>query len=283
MITSSSDIYEHNLPIIARALSSKEFRGRLLGIHIEGPFISSVSGAVGAHNPEWVRPGDPVFLERLQDLAGGTIRLLTIAAEIENAGNVIRRATDMGITVSLGHQMANDYDLELAIHAGAIALTHLGNGIPSMLPRHPNPLWAGLAEQRLTAMIIADGHHLPPSVMKLILKAKGVGNTIVVSDASPIAGMPPGEYQTLGNPVVLEESGLLHNPEKGVLVGSSATMLHCMNYLHSLGLLDLKELLDVGFFNPLKLVGCATESINPEPLITFRPDHGFDLLNPRTA
>lgn len=279
MITSSPGIYERNLPVIARAISKEEFRGRLPGIHIEGPFISLVPGAVGAHNPEWVRSGNPAFLERLQELAMGRIRLLTVAAEIDNAGEVIRHATDMGICVSLGHQMADERDLDAAAAAGAKALTHLGNGIPSMLLRHPNPLWSGLAEDRLAAMIITDGHHLPPSVIKIILKVKGVDRTIVVSDASPMTGMPPGEYQTLGNPVFLEETGLLHNPEKGVLVGSSATMLHCMNYLRNLGLFDLKDLLDVGFYNPLKLVGCATESINPEPLIAFHPDRGFAPIN----
>jgi N-acetylglucosamine-6-phosphate deacetylase len=131
----------------------------------------------------------------------------------------------------------------------------LGNGIPKVLPRHHNPLWAGLAQDALIAMIITDGHHLPPSIIKTIIRTKGISKIIVVSDASPIAGLPPGKYNTLGNEVVLEASGRLYNPETGYLVGSSSTMLDCMNYLSSLDLLSFEELLDVGFYNPLRPIG----------------------------
>src|SRR5699024_4982098 len=122
-------------------------------------------------------------------------------------------ANERGMTVSLGHQMAAETDLRRLAHAGARSLTHLGNGIPHLLQRHDNPLLAGIANDDLTAMIISDGFHIPPSVIKIIIRTKGVSNICVVSDASPIAGLLPGEYQTLGNDVVLEESGLLHNPE----------------------------------------------------------------------
>jgi len=261
MITSPLDVYRRNLFLIGRVCGQPEFAGRLLGVHVEGPFISQKPGAVGAHNPAWVLPPDVGLLERFQEWAGGRIRLLTLAADLPGAEDVARAAAAMGITVSLGHQMATDEDLARLVRAGAKALTHLGNGVPAMLPRHPNPIWAGLACDDLAAMVITDGHHLPPAVMKVILRAKGAGRVIVVSDQSSVTGLAPGRHHAFGTEVVLEESGRLHISEKGCLAGSSATMLECMNHLASLGFLSGEELEAVGFHNPLALIGLGPDAV----------------------
>ena len=263
VITSPIEVYQRNLPLVARVMARDEFQGRLLGIHVEGPFISAQPGAVGAHNPEFVREPDISLLQQLVDWADGRIRLLTLAAEVDGAEELARLAASLDITVSIGHSLAGEADLKRLVRAGATGLTHLGNGLPNVLPRHDNPIWAGLANDALTAMVIADGHHLPAPVLKAFIRAKGAERIVVVSDASPVAGLPPGRYITLSNVAVLEESGLLHNPEKQCLVGSSATMLQCMNHLASLGLLSVDELLAVGFFNPLSLIG-----VNPADVHT---------------
>lgn len=260
LITSPEDLYRRNLPLIARVMSRPEFAGRLPGIHLEGPFISPVPGAVGAHNPAWVRPPDADLLARLQEWAGGRIRLLTVAADVPGMEPLVRRAVGMGITVGLGHHLAGEEDLKRMAGAGATILTHLGNGLPGVLPRHENPIWAGLACDVLAATIITDGHHLPPAVIRTMLRAKGVGRVAVISDASPLAGMPPGRYTAAGmGDVVLEPSGRLHIPAKGCLAGSSATMPECMAYLESLGFLTPEELEAVGFHNPLRMIGCVLE------------------------
>jgi N-acetylglucosamine-6-phosphate deacetylase len=146
MITSPEDVYEHNLPIIAEVMELPEFRGRLLGIHIEGPFISPQVGTRGAHNAEWIRPPDIDLLDRLIGWARGKIKLLTIAAELPGTEELARYVVSKGIAVALGHQAAQEEDLERLVRAGAVAITHLGNGVPAMLGRHKNPIWAGLAE-----------------------------------------------------------------------------------------------------------------------------------------
>jgi N-acetylglucosamine-6-phosphate deacetylase len=255
MITSPTDIYQRNLPIMTKVMQQDEFKHRLLGFHIEGPFINPADGARGAHNPDWIHPCNIDLLKEIIQLAHNKVRLITIAADSEGAAELTEFAVSRGITVSLGHHMANEKDLQKLVKAGAKALTHLGNGIPLVLPRHDNPLWAGLANDSLTAMIVTDGHHLPPSVIKTIIRTKTPARCIVVSDASPLAGMPPGKYTTLGNEVVLEENGRLYNPKAGHLVGSSATMAQCIEYLASLNLLTLDELIDMAFYNPLKLIG----------------------------
>ena len=261
VITSPLSLYERNLPLVARVIRREEFRGRLPGLHLEGPFISREPGAVGAHSPKWVSEPDPGLIERLLELADGTVRLLTIAAELKGADDLARVATKHKVSVSIGHTLADDADLERMVKAGATALTHLGNGLPNQVNRHRNPVWAGLANDDLTAMIITDGHHLPAPVIKTMIRAKGADRIVVVSDASPAAGLPPGRYRFLDNDAVLEPSGRLHNPAKQCLVGSSATMLQCMNFLAPLGLLSLDELLAVGFFNPLRLIGVPSQSV----------------------
>jgi N-acetylglucosamine-6-phosphate deacetylase len=263
LITSPLEVYARNLPILAHRISLPEFQGRLPGIHLEGPFLSPQPGAVGAHNPAWVRPPDLDLLQQLHGWSGGSIRLVTLAAELPGAETLARWAAGQGLVVSIGHTLAGPEDLERMSQAGARALTHLGNGLPHLLPKFANPLMAGLADDRYTAMLIGDGHHLPAGVLRVMLRAKGMERALIVSDAAPVAGLPPGRYVTLGNEVILEESGRLHNPAKGVLVGSSATLLQCMNYLASLGFLSLEELLTLGFYNPLRLLGLSPAQLPP--------------------
>lgn len=261
IITSPVSTFERNLRLMANAMQDDELGRALPGIHVEGPFISAEEGARGAHNAGWVQTPDIGLLEELYRWSGGTIKLLTMAADVDGVATLCRHATEkMGITVSLGHHLATEEDLEQMAAAGAQSLTHLGNGIPRLLPRHHNPLWAGIANDDLTAMIIADGHHLPASIIKTIIRTKGASKVIAVSDASPIAGLSPGRYNTLGNDVILEESGRLYNPETGYLVGSSSSLLDCMNYLLSLDMLTHDELYDIGFYNPLQLIDVSPAS-----------------------
>jgi len=269
MITSPTETYRKNLPIIAESMKKEELRGRVLGIHLEGPFISPEKGACGAHNPQWTRDPDVEYLKRLVDWADGQVKMLTIAAERPGAEKLCHWASEQGITVSLGHQMADETDLQRLFEAGAGALTHFGNGLPKMLPRHPNVLWAGLANDDLWITLITDGHHLPDSVIKSFIRAKGTARSVVISDCSPVAGCAPGEYKSLGNVARLEENGRLYNPQTGYLVGSSVTMLDCMNYLASLELLEPEELVQVGFENPLKLINMESGSVRCKYQISY--------------
>jgi N-acetylglucosamine-6-phosphate deacetylase len=269
LITSPAGTYARNLPLLARVMDEEDFQGRVLGIHLEGPFISAQDGARGAHTAQWVRPPDVACLEELIRLANGKIRLLTIAADQKGAEELARCATDHGVTVSLGHHMADERDLEKLVKAGAKALTHLGNGVPALLSRHQNPVWAGLANDDLSASIIADGHHLPPSLLKTIIRTKGAERCIVISDASPLAGLPPGEYWSMGAQVRLEANGKLYNPATGYMAGSSATILDCANHLAALGLVVPNALIRMVFYNPLRLIGIRPNRVRMEARILF--------------
>ncbi len=278
IITSSKEVYANCLAVMAKVIERDEFKDAILGIHLEGPFISKEAGAVGAHNPNDVHEASVEYFQQLQEMSGNNVRLLTIAAEVAGAKELCEYASQNGVTVSLGHQMALDADIDKLAKAGAKALTHLGNGMPNLIDRHSNTLLAGLAQDDLIAMIITDSHHLPASLIKVIIRTKGVDKVVVVSDASPIAGFAPGRYNMLGNDAVLEENGLLHNPEKKCMVGSSAMMLECMNYLASLNILSEEELWKVGFYNPLKMINVNPERIKGDYSITYNKENNvFDI------
>ncbi len=254
VITGTKELYLRNIRLMHDAVAARGLEKQIPGVHFEGPFLSDQPGAVGCHNPACIRKPDCGLFDEIMDHTGGFIKLMTIAAENEGAEELIRHAVSRGVIVGCGHQLANYEQLQRAEKAGARTLTHLGNGIPNMINRHKNPIWSGLACDNLIATIITDGHHLPPELIKCILRMKGADHVIVVSDASPVAGLPPGRYHMLGNDAILEETGLFHNPEKGCLVGSSASMSDCMKYLASLNLLTQDELEKVGYYNAMKLL-----------------------------
>ena len=255
VVTSSLDDYKHSLPIIASAMHDKELKPHLLGIHMEGPFISPIDGARGAHPPEHIIKPDVDTFKRFQEWAAGNVMLLTLAPEAEGAMALIRYASKNGTIVSMGHHLAEDTAMEKAVHAGVRLCTHLGNGMPNMINRHQNPLWWQLADDDLTGIFITDGHHLPADYIKVALRAKTVKRFIVVSDAAHLAGLPPGVYDFNGNAAVLAPNGRIGFKNTPYLAGSSATMLQCMNHLASLNLLSEADLWKVGYANPLRLLG----------------------------
>ncbi len=253
VITSVLERYEENLPVLAAAMEEPDLKSHLLGIHLEGPFLS-LEGK-GAHSAALLRKPDTALLDRWQVLAKGHIALLTLAPEVEGADALVQHAVALGVKVLLGHHVADGASIDRAVRAGACGCTHLGNGIPSLLARHPNPIWNQLADDRLMALLITDGHHLPIEVVKVALRAKGLDKVIVTSDAAPIAGLPPGRYSWMGSDLVSDASGRIGLASSPVLAGSSATMADCMVWLRSWSQLTERELRQIGRENPLRMLG----------------------------
>jgi N-acetylglucosamine-6-phosphate deacetylase len=265
LITAEPAVYERNLPLLARLIARQEFAPHCPGLHLEGPFLCPADGAAGAHRPALMRAGDSEQLDRLWRLADGRIRLLTVAPGIAGATALIAHARRLGITVSLGHHLAGADDLARAVDAGATALTHLGNGLPHLVDRHRNPLIDGLAEDRLQAMVIGDGHHLPWNLLKVILRAKGLERCALVSDAAPVANHPPGTYACLGGTGVIDGAGRLADPATGYLMGSTFTIRRVVNATRRALGLDDATMRRLAIANPLRLIGLA------EPVIAGLP------------
>ena len=263
VITNSTENLHSSLKAIADACRLfPEAEAAVGGIHLEGPFISPENGARGAHPSEHVRPPDWDLFCRLQESSDGKIRIVTLSPEWPGSSDFIRRAAESGVIVAIGHTSANPGQIREAVDAGATLSTHLGNGSHQMLPRHRNYLWEQLAADELYATIISDGFHLPDSLMKVFLRMKP-GKIILVSDATGLTGMPPGDYKThIGGEVTLTAGGKLHvrgNPE--MLAGSGKSLLHCIQTLASKQLVTLAEALDMGGRIPYGIAGITGDCL----------------------
>ena len=252
IITSPLELFRRNGRIIYDAVEKHGLLKNVPGLHYEGPFIARA--AIGSHNPDWVQIPTIEAVDALLDTAPGYVKIVTISADAEGAPEAIKHMSQKGVTVSVGHHMATYEQVRAAADAGAKLLTHLGNGCPNMIDRHRNPIYAGLAEDRLTAMLISDGHHLPGELLKVMIQCKGVDNVIITSDACNAAGFPPGEYDVLGNHAILTPEGKLYNPEKNCLVASASTISMCMNFLEKLNLYTEDELLRMGRTNAMNML-----------------------------
>ena len=266
VVTAAAAVYERNLPLLARVIARPEFAAHVPGLHLEGPFLSRKDGSAGVHNPQWMQDATPAAFDRMQELAGGMVRILTVAPEIDGAIGLIRHARRAGVVVSIGHSAADEDAFAAACDAGATWLTHLGNGLPHLINRHRNPLYSGLAEDRLCAGVIGDGHHLPWRLLKIILRTKGLDNCTLVSDASSLAGMPPGRYECFGGQVEIEPGGRLYNLQSGYLAGSAFTIRQVVNATRTGLGLDDESMHRLAVANPLRLIGMAVpDGLRPLP------------------
>jgi N-acetylglucosamine-6-phosphate deacetylase len=201
----------------------------VLGIHVEGPHIATEDGPRGAHPLTWVRPPDVAEFRRWQEAARGRIRMVTLSPEYPEAAAYTRALVDDGVVVAVGHTAADSSQIRAMVDAGATCSTHLGNGAHAMIRRHPNYVWDQLAEDRLSAGFIFDGHHLPPSVMRTVLRAKGVDRAYLVSDAVAVAGLAPGRYTWAGGiEVELRDDGRLELAGTPLLAGAVTAIPTCV-------------------------------------------------------
>ena len=219
LITSSFEDFSASARVLARVHDPA-----IAGLHMEGPYISPLDGARGAHPREHVRAATIEDFERRQDACERRIRLVTLAPEVPGAIELIGHLVNSGVRVAVGHTAADPADIAAAIAAGATLATHLGNGCPQMLPRHPNPIWELLAADEVLISLIVDGHHLPGSTVKAMVRANGEGRTILVTDAIAAAGCAPGRFALGGVECELREDGRVALPGSPYLAGSALTM-----------------------------------------------------------
>lgn len=226
--------------VIQAARTDSMVRAAVPAVHVEGPFLSPVDGARGAHDIDQIRAPDLTELISWQAICAPLPLFVTLAPEWPGAPDFIRAAVALGVTVSLGHSVADANRIAAAVDAGATLSTHLGNGAEMMMPRHPNLIWAQLAAPELTAGLIADGFHLDGATLRAMIKAKGRGRSFLVSDAVALAGQPPGRYRTaVGGEVELEADGRLRMAGRQYLAGAAVDLATGVAKLPSLTGLSL--------------------------------------------
>lgn len=259
VITASEEKILHVLAVIAAARRSDPLIAHsIAGIHVEGPAIAADDGPRGAHDRAHLRDADVAELDRWLEASDGLVRIVTLAPERAGAVEYIAAATARGVRISLGHCAPSPEQVHRAVAAGASLSTHLGNGTHAQLPRHPNHLWSQLAEDRLVAMLIADGHHLPADTLTAMIRAKGPARCVLTSDSAALAGMPPGRYTTpVGGQVEVSAGGRLSLPGTSLLAGSGRSLHDCLEWARSHLPFTSEELLAMATSTPADVLGLS--------------------------
>jgi N-acetylglucosamine-6-phosphate deacetylase len=231
---------------------------RILGVHYEGPFVNSLQ--CGALRTEFFRtfssPADLDTLPLLSANAQTGKHLITVAPEIAGGIPLVAELVRRGWIVSLGHTRAGFALLDQALAAGAHHLTHFMNAMAPLHHRAPGPVAWGLARNDVTCDLIADGIHLDPEILRLLLKVKGAAGLALISDAIAAAGMGDGAYEIWGETIVVKDGRTSNG--RGAIAGSVITMLAAVQLMLSLGATEV-EVGKMAATNPARLLGLAQE------------------------
>lgn len=229
---------------------------RLLGMHLEGPFINSVRK--GAQNPAAIVPPRPDWLAEWTGRYPGLIRILTLAPETEGALDFIEKLADHGIIASCGHTDATWHVIRQAADRGLRHAVHAFNAMRPLHHREPGTLGAVLTDDRIMAEVIADGEHVHAAAIDLLIRAKGMSRVILITDAIAAAGMPDGDYELGGLPVVMRGgTARLHD---GTLAGSTLTMIEAFRFVVRQAGLSVADASRMASGNPARQLGIDGET-----------------------
>ena len=234
--------------------SSALAKTMIAGYHLEGPFLSKLPGFSGCHPVQEMGAVNPKLFLGLQDAAGGNIRLLTLAPEVDGALAFIEKLVSDGIIVALGHTAAGIDKIREAVEAGATLSTHLGNGTSSELRKNDNPIMAQLGEDQLSASFIADGYHLSPEILKVYLRAKCSERVVLITDATAGASAVPGSYRLGSLELLLGSDPVIYDQQTSRPVGSAVTLDQCVRNVMRWYDISLEEAISWAAVNPIKIL-----------------------------
>jgi N-acetylglucosamine-6-phosphate deacetylase len=252
-VASPLDTIQAALERLADAIETAEQEpavgARPLGIHLEGPFLSYACR--GVHPAENLLAPTVSTFDKFWQASRGHIRVITIAPELDGATAVIAEAAKRGVCVSLGHSDANTEWARRGIAAGGRHATHTFNAMRRLEHRDPGILGEVLTNDRLTADVIADGFHVAPNMVDLLTRAKGLENTILITDAISATGMPDGRYWLGSFEVEMQGGKCVAN---GKLAGSALTMDRALRNLMDFTKAGLQQALGAATTNPARVV-----------------------------
>jgi N-acetylglucosamine-6-phosphate deacetylase len=256
-VTAPLDATLWSLEALAKLVKWPSVAGqaRLVGIHLEGPFLSHTKR--GVQPAEHLLAPDIATFDRMFEAAEGQVRLMTLAPELPGAVELVAHATARGVRVSLGHSNATAAETRAAIVAGAVSATHTFNAMRPLDHREPGILGTVLTDDALYAELICDGVHVAPEMVKLWWKAKGAERAILVTDSMSAAGMPDGEYQLGGFAVEVAHGRAM---ARGVLAGSVLTLDRALaNFMEFTGA-PLEHALRLLSVNPASMTGVGDQA-----------------------
>lgn len=256
IITASFEQVRDALIAIRAARSTYPLLARMIScVHLEGPCISPEDGPRGAHPAAHVRAPDLQEFSLWQEACDGLVGMVTLSPHWPDSTIYITALRRQGVRVAIGHTHADHQQINAAVAAGAQLSTHLGNGAAAVMPRHPNAIWSQLANDDLCATFIADGHHLPAETFKAMLRAKGLSQSILVSDVAAPGGLEPGTYQqTIGGTVVLTADGRLGTAGTPYLAGAARPLPDCVATAVTMAGISLADALTLATQNPGRFI-----------------------------
>lgn len=249
---------------IDRVLAAvKHYRNRdmlytkLAGVHLEGPFISDKWP--GAQNPAHIVPPNLEWAKQWLERYPGLVKMLTLAPETDGALDLIRTLSEQGVVCACGHTDASYDELVTAADSGLRHAVHTFNAMTALHHRNPGTVGAVLTEERISAEVIADGHHVHPAAIRLLLQTKNKENLLLITDAISAAGLGDGEY-SLGGLGVIVRDGIARLKEGNSLAGSTLTMIGAFRFMvHQMGL-SVAEASRLASAHPAKLLGIAGDT-----------------------
>ena len=244
--------------IMDAAAAHKNGRGAdLVGINMEGPFISP--DKIGAQNPKYLHKADVDMFRRLQERAGGLIKLVDMAPEEDGALDFIARCRGE-VRISIAHTCTDYETAKRAFAAGASHMTHLYNAMPGITHREPGPIIAAL-EDHAEVELITDGVHIHPAMVRFTFNTFGADRVVLIADSMMACGLPDGQYSLGGQAVTVKGPRATLTEHPGVIAGSATCLYDCMR----------RAVLDMGV--PLEsAVRAASE--NPAHSIGVESDYG---------
>jgi N-acetylglucosamine-6-phosphate deacetylase len=222
----------------------------ILGMHLEGPFISP--HRLGVHPPLNLLP-QGAALQQVMRL--NTLKLITMAPELEGAPDAIRTLVEKGIAVSIGHTDASYEQAMAAVAAGARMFTHVFNAMPPLHHRAPGAAGAALSDSRAMAALIADGVHVHPAMLQIVWRARGLGGTIFTSDRVSLAGSSGGKSAFLGGNTKATVLGGAARLADGTLAGSIVSMLDAVQIMRQYTDIDARGIMNAGSYNAAWVLG----------------------------
>jgi N-acetylglucosamine-6-phosphate deacetylase len=241
-----------------RAVSTSRLGPAMVpGYHLEGPFLSAAPGYRGCHPAAAMRDADPDLVTGLEQAMTRPILLVTLAPEVGNAVAFTRWAASRGKVVALGHTAASRSEIAACVDAGARLSTHLGNGLAHTQHKFANPMMAQLCEPRLHASFIADGIHVPPEVVLVLMRARTLSQSILVTDAVAAAAAPAGRYGLAGMVIERDPSGRVTSGAGDTLAGSALTLDAAVRNIVAWGIADLGGAIAMASAAPSRLMADA--------------------------
>ena len=252
LVPASAEEFHRAIAAIADAMHAEQ-GARVLGVHYEGPFVNSAQ--CGALHTEHFRTySSPADVDNLPVPEG--VRMITLAPEIDGGVELVRELSSRGWVISIGHTRASLEVLDRARAVGARHMTHFMNAMAPLHHRAPGPIAWGLSHDDVTIDVIADGIHLDPFVLRLLLKVKSERGISLISDAIAAAGKGNGDYRIWGETISVKD-GRTSNAA-GSIAGSVITMLDAVRLMHSLDV-SYVQLAQMAALNPARLLGLDDE------------------------